>query len=184
MKKKRFVILKKAENLKETQKEELQQLMNNNEGMYRAYLLKEQILLIFDDKKRITGSLKKTGQYQEELENEIFDRIEKARVWLEKYAPDEIKFSVQEKVAEIQLSDKQKEAIKILVVDLKEKEWDEKALFNRFYEICKSTGLESKDFFRTGYQVLLNKERGPKLAPFVLALGEKAIELFEEAVRR
>ena len=139
---------------------------------------------IFDDRNRITGSLKKTGQYQEELENEIFDRIEKARVWLEKYAPDEIKFSVQEKVAEIQLSDKQKEAIKILVVDLKEKEWDEKALFNRFYEICKSTGLESKDFFRTGYQVLLNKERGPKLAPFVLALGEKAIELFEEAVRR
>jgi len=58
MKKKRFVILKKAENLKETQKEELQQLMNNNEGMYRAYLLKEQILLIFDDKKSTFDQIK------------------------------------------------------------------------------------------------------------------------------
>lgn len=139
---------------------------------------------IFDEKEGIIKSLKKTGHYQEELENEILERIEKAMVWLKKYAPEEVKFSVQEKVADIKLSEKQREAIKILVGDLKEKKWNERTLFNRFYEICKEIDLEPKEFFKAGYLVLLNKEKGPKLAPFVLALGEKAIELFEEAFGR
>ena len=45
------------------------------------------------------------------------------------------------------------------------------------FEIIKNT-----DFFRAAYNVLLNKDRGPKLAPFILALGEeKVIRLFEKA---
>jgi len=50
MKHKRFVILKREENLNQKQKEELQMLMRSNEKLYKAYLLKEQILSIFDDK--------------------------------------------------------------------------------------------------------------------------------------
>jgi len=50
MKHKRFVILKREENLNRKQKEELQMLMQSNEKLYKAYLLKEQVLSIFDDK--------------------------------------------------------------------------------------------------------------------------------------
>lgn len=51
MKKKRFVILKRNSNLTRSQKVELAELMKNNETLYKAYLLKEQLLSIFDDKK-------------------------------------------------------------------------------------------------------------------------------------
>lgn len=50
MKHKRFIILKREENLNKQQREELTTLMQSNEKLYKAYLLKEQILSIFDDK--------------------------------------------------------------------------------------------------------------------------------------
>lgn len=50
MKRKRWIILSREKNLKTGQKETLYQLMKNNERLYKAYLLKEQILSIFDDK--------------------------------------------------------------------------------------------------------------------------------------
>ena len=64
---------------------------------------------------------------------------------------------------------------------LKENDYDEKALFNEFYEVSKKLDLKPQDFFKAAYKVLLNKERGPKLAPFILAIGkERVVKLFEE----
>jgi len=49
MKRRRFIILKRGKNLTEEQHEKLQELMENNELLYKAYLLKEQISDIFDE---------------------------------------------------------------------------------------------------------------------------------------
>lgn len=51
MKHKRFIILKREGNLNRQEREELTTLMQSNEKLYKAYLLKEQILSIFDDKR-------------------------------------------------------------------------------------------------------------------------------------
>ncbi|MEA3515203.1 MAG: ISL3 family transposase [Nanoarchaeota archaeon] len=59
MKHKRFVILKRKSNLNQKQKGELQELMNSNEKLYKSYLLKEQILSIFDEKKDSFEKIKK-----------------------------------------------------------------------------------------------------------------------------
>jgi len=110
-------------------------------------------------------------------------RIECAISWLRKYAPDEYKFELQEKVSEEvkkKLHKKEKEALLIIVEKMKEKKYNEKTLFEEFYNVSKELGLEPKDFFRAAYYVLLNKEKGPKLAHFVLLLGDKATRLFEE----
>lgn len=48
MKRKRFIILKRGKNLTEEQQEKLKDIMENNEQLYKAYLLKEQISDIFD----------------------------------------------------------------------------------------------------------------------------------------
>ncbi len=127
-------------------------------------------------------SLKKTGHYSKKMHDVIFERINKAKVWLEKYAPEDLKFTVQEEVPkDLKLSSKEKNALQLVVEALKEKEWNEKTLFEEFYNICKKVDVKNTDFFRAAYNVLLNKDRGPKLAPFILALGkEKVIELFEK----
>jgi formate dehydrogenase assembly factor FdhD len=53
MKHKLFIILSREQNLKDTEKEGLHTLMKQNENLYRGYLLKEQIVNIFEDKKKI-----------------------------------------------------------------------------------------------------------------------------------
>ncbi len=58
MKHKRFIILAKQKNLGSHQKEELNMLMQSNEKLYKAYLLKEQVLSIFDDKKSTFDHIK------------------------------------------------------------------------------------------------------------------------------
>ena len=50
MKHKRWIILKREDNLQAGQKEKLDAIMKNNDRLFKAYLLKEQILSIFDDK--------------------------------------------------------------------------------------------------------------------------------------
>ncbi|HJN57192.1 MAG TPA: hypothetical protein QGI22_04495, partial [Candidatus Woesearchaeota archaeon] len=127
-------------------------------------------------------SLEKTGHYDKKMHDAIFERINKAKIWLEKYAPEDVKFTVQEEVSkDLKLSGKEKEALHLVVKALKAKKWSEKKLFEEFYNICKKVNIKNTDFFRAAYNVLLNKDRGPKLAPFILALGkEKVIELFEK----
>ncbi len=134
---------------------------------------------IFETESGIIASLKKTGQYEPELKEVLLARVKKANVWLRKYAPESEKFILQESI-NVELDEKHKEAIRLVVKALKEKEWDQKSLFLEFYEICKRIELEPKEFFKAGYLVLLNKERGPKLAPFILALGERALKLLEQ----
>ena len=50
VKRKRWIILSREKNLRPEQKETLTQLMKNNDRLFKVYLLKEQILSIFDDK--------------------------------------------------------------------------------------------------------------------------------------
>ena len=52
MKHKRWIILKKESNLNKEEKESLDQIMNNNDRLFKAYLLKEQIISIFSEEKQ------------------------------------------------------------------------------------------------------------------------------------
>jgi lysyl-tRNA synthetase class 1 len=97
--------------------------------------------------------------------------------WLQKYAPEEMRFAVQETV-KAELSAQQKRAITALASALKEKKWTEQDLFKKFYDVCGEVGIKPEEFFKAAYKVLLNKEKGPRLAPFIIMLGERAAKLF------
>ncbi|MBI2142861.1 hypothetical protein HYU20_00780, partial [Candidatus Woesearchaeota archaeon] len=135
------------------------------------------------DEKDIIASLEKTGQYRKNERRQIMQRIEEARAWITLYAPEESKYVLQQEVnpeIKSKLSQPQIKALKILAEKLKGKKWDEKELYNECYSIAKEAGLQPPEFFKAAYMVLLNKERGPKLAPFLLALGEKALRVLEK----
>ncbi len=136
---------------------------------------------IFSDENDIVKSLEKTGHYSKEQRDKIFERIKKAKIWLRKHAPEEVKFEVQKHVPEnIKLNENEKEALRKIAGLLEEKDYNEKTLFEEFYSISNGLGVNPADFFKAAYKVLLNKERGPKLAPFILALGkDKVVKLFK-----
>jgi len=123
--------------------------------------------------------------FKDEIKNDVDEkrlrtRATCARNWLEKYAPDDFKWKVQDKV-NVELDEKEKNAMHALAEKLKEKDWDEKELHNIIYDVAKGAGLEPKDFFKAAYKLLIDQERGPKLAHFLLLLGDRAIKLLEKA---
>jgi len=137
----------------------------------------------FGDDKSIVASLKKTGQYDKAIEKELLERVAKAGEWIKLHAPEEYKFEVKDSVSDTvkkKLSPAQKKAIKKFSELLPSKKWKEKELFNEIYAICKSGKIKPKEFFAAAYLILLGKEHGPRLVPFVLTLGERATKLFEQ----
>jgi len=143
----------------------------------------------FPDKplKELIETLHKNGWIKRktltaEDKEKLTKRINLAKNWLDKYAPEDVKFVVQDEVPKgLRLSSNEKEALHLVASKLKEKEWDQKKLFEEFYNICEKIKIKNTDFFKAAYTVLLNKDRGPKLAPFILTLGkERVIELFEK----
>ncbi|MFH1408620.1 MAG: lysine--tRNA ligase [Nanoarchaeota archaeon] len=139
------------------------------------------LVQFYENEDDMIASLKKTGQYDKKRKEDILDRLSKAKRWLKDYAPDEARFELQNSVKGAKISAEQRHALKMLAEDLKEKEWEEKDLFNRFYEICGEAGIKNTIFFQGAYQVLLKRDRGPKLASFILVLGPKKVaDLFSQ----
>ncbi|MBN1502142.1 lysine--tRNA ligase [Candidatus Woesearchaeota archaeon] len=143
------------------------------------------IAQIFKTDKEIIQNLKSTEHLPEKMSKPeldyVIERIDFARKWVDEFSPENYKFQLQDKLPEgINLSKDQAEALHLVAKRLKEKKWNEKDLFNEFYKICKEElSINPKEFFKAAYLVLLNKERGPKLAPFILTIKDKAIKLFE-----
>ena len=107
-------------------------------------------------------------------------RAEKVKNWLEKYARDDMKFEIQNNI-NINLTKKQKQALIALKDSLAVKDFNEDELFNEFYNICEAVGLEGREFFETSYNIIINKNKGPRLASLILAVGkEKIIKLLEQ----
>jgi lysyl-tRNA synthetase, class I len=125
--------------------------------------------------------------YKKELKNKLDEERLRARAkcamcWLKKYAPDDFTFTVNKKVPDevkATLSQEQKAALHELATILREKKWDDKELHGECYTILKKHHLEGKDFFTACYKVLISKEKGPKLAGFLIELGDRAIHLLE-----
>ncbi len=127
-------------------------------------------------------------QYNEELkagdyklnEDRLRVRALCAKNWLEKYAPDDFKFFVNSTVPnKLKISKEIRLSLHKVAEILKEKEWDPVELHNKFYEILKENEIDNKEFFKVCYNILINKDKGPKLASFILTIGqEKVAELF------
>lgn len=140
-------------------------------GVVIPYNTLVNIMKLAKDKKIAKRMLEKTGHIKGKS-MEFERRLEYAENW--------VKDSGVEEKLEFKPSKKEKSALKELAKVL-EKPVSEEDLHNKFWDISKAHGLSPKDFFRAAYLVLLGQERGPRLAPFILALGKgKAAKLFKK----
>jgi len=108
---------------------------------------------------------------------QVARRLTLARKWVHRHAPEQ-SIKINDTVpAEIRasLTDKQRTALAALSNILKE-EIDQKTLYDSFYEITKNANIPTKDFFQAAYKVLIGKPAGPRLAPFILALGRNRVQ--------
>lgn len=129
------------------------------------------------DRKIVGSMLSRTGHIPEKISKEESRELEKRLEYAENWAAD----TIQEKPKKPGLSQRQRHALRRLAGELSRK-WTEDGLANRLFEIAKEEGLPAGEFFRAAYMVLLSSERGPRLAPFILALGrERVAKLLKKA---
>ncbi|MBI2076277.1 MAG: lysine--tRNA ligase [Candidatus Aenigmarchaeota archaeon] len=126
---------------------------------------------IAKNKKIIVDMLKRTGHMPKEVgkndETEIKKRI--------KYAENWVRDTIPEEKIEYALSESQKRSLVQLAAELKSKTFTEEELSSRLFEIAKENNLQPREFFEAAYVVLLNNRLGPRLAQFIIALGQKKV---------
>lgn len=107
----------------------------------------------------------------------LIERANYAEIWLEKFAPDEVKFKISKKLPEEAktLSKTQRQFLGKLG-NIVTNEEDIKIFQDNIYNLGKTQGLGSRDTFKAIYIVLLGKDYGPKAASLILALESEFVK--------
>ncbi|MAG39434.1 lysine--tRNA ligase [Candidatus Pacearchaeota archaeon] len=117
------------------------------------------------------------------LNQESKDRAEKAKSWIEKYAGDDIKFEVREKI-EAGLTKKEKQVLLKLKEILEKKTYkNDQELFSSFYEILEKEKILNTEFFDIAYRAIIGKKKGPRLASLIINIGQKKVIKLLETIK-
>lgn len=111
------------------------------------------------EKKFITDKLKRYGY---KVDKTVSKRIEYTVNWVEDF--------ISGKVSEVKLNPEEEKAVKYLVQELKSCR-DEDEIQNAVFTAAKSNGIPIKRFFKILYRILLGRDSGPKLGPYIISLG-------------
>jgi len=106
-------------------------------------------------------------------EPRINELLERAVYWVEHHAPEQYKFIVNKKKPKIKLDPEIKKALKELGKKLLIKKYKFDELNSMIFELARPVGM--RDFFKAAYQVIINKDQGPKLAQFIITAGQERI---------
>ena len=113
-----------------------------------------------------------------EVKARLRRRAECAWNWITSYAPDDFRFELKTGDEEpVVLSADEIAAVSALRAEIEEgfDSHDEKTMAEAIYRIANETGVDQKRFFAVMYQVLVGKERGPRLAGFLLTIGRQRV---------
>jgi len=123
---------------------------------------KECLEQFITEKLQSYGYLQKTQQ----LDGALKQRIEFAQNWTQDF--EEIKETP------VTLTEPERAAVQSLVTTL-ETEEDPDKIQNAIFNTAKNSGLQPRDFFKVLYTVLMGAPQGPRLGPYVLAMGKKNV---------
>jgi lysyl-tRNA synthetase class 1 len=110
--------------------------------------------------------LRRYGLSVDESSQDFLSRIQYARNWAEDF--EEIK------EARIDLTDVEKAAVRDLI-SLIRSEGDEQKIQNGIFTLARKHSLEAKDFFKALYLVLIGGPEGPRLGPYIVAMGRENV---------
>lgn len=114
----------------------------------------------------------------ESQEKRLRERCKCAWNWITTFAPEDFRFALAtDDTPVLEISDSERAAIKALANNIEKIESYEsdKAFINDMYPCATDNNLETGEFFQIVYRVLIGKEKGPKLGPFILTCGKDKI---------
>jgi lysyl-tRNA synthetase class 1 len=135
------------------------------------------VVQIAGNDEAILEILKRSG-YDALNRDAILQQARRVKVWLDKYAPEMVKFEVQDKLpAEADsINEEERAGLSALLSSITTiDEWNAGNLHNAVYSAGEDSGVNPKSIFRALYLVFLGKERGPRLGWFLEALNPEFV---------
>lgn len=123
----------------------------------------------------IIEALKRTGEASKIDEVKLKARVDCIKQWIQNYAPESVTFEIQKEKLEINFDSEQKKCISLLSEKMKEIEWNPESIHNSFYDLQEKNQIPAKKFFKIMYNILLDKDRGPRLGFFLATMDKEFI---------
>jgi len=141
-----------------------------NPSPHVNYRLLVELCKIFKDSrlKHVGSKLIDYGTIKEEGKDDVEELIKLAGNYSDDFEETKIP------ATKITVDDSSKVALKQLA-DLLQKDETPEDLQNSIYSIAKENQVQPKDFFKILYQIILSKDRGPKIGPFIEDIGKKKV---------
>ncbi len=125
----------------------------------------------------IDAALDMLDDIKESQKERIRVRAQCAWNWITGFAPEDFRFHLRtESTPPAQFSSREKEALTALAeVASRLDQYDEKTVSEAVYEIAGNREMEPKVLFAAVYRALIGKEKGPRLAGFMLTAGKEKV---------
>lgn len=124
-----------------------------------------------------------TGALDDHSQDELEERVAHVRFWLERFAPDGVKFEVQESLPAFE----QTEADRMFYTDAAARfeeleDWTGQSVHDAIYAARDEAGLSAGQAFKAVYRAVLGKDRGPRAGFFLGSLDRSwVIQRFQAA---
>ncbi|RKX88253.1 MAG: lysine--tRNA ligase, partial [Spirochaetes bacterium] len=97
--------------------------------------------------------------------------------WITQFSPEDFRFSLQgEDDPAVDLGGSELKALSLLNEEVETLDTHtEKTIGEAIYKIAEECSLQPKDLFTVVYRVLIGKEKGPRLAGFMMIVGKEKL---------
>ncbi len=123
------------------------------------------------DLNKVFEILERTGyKIDEKARRDVERRIRYAKNWLEKFAPDKLKFEIAEKVDPSMFNEDEKSFLRAFAERLNDSLTPED-IHNLVYSVANELNLKPAKAFQAIYKAILGKSYGPRAGYFIKMLG-------------
>ncbi|MGZ7095452.1 MAG: lysine--tRNA ligase, partial [Methanobacterium sp.] len=107
-----------------------------------------------------------------EDKNRLKMRTNHVKNWLQKYAPEFVKFQVMKKIPKLPLDENQIQFLLKLADLLEQKDFTAEELHDEMYNLLREFDMKPQKAFQAIYKRIIGKKQGPRAASFVLSLDK------------
>ncbi|MEM0493265.1 MAG: lysine--tRNA ligase [Candidatus Thermoplasmatota archaeon] len=138
--------------------------------------------------KEIKKILVRTKQIPEDLskqdEKRIRQRIEHVKYWLNNFAPESVKFTVQKNLPDVTLTDNQRRFLLVISKKIDKINWDSNEIHNTIYQVAEEEKIPPQECFHALYKIILGKDKGPRAGYFLSNLDKNFVKnMITDAVK-
>lgn len=125
----------------------------------------------------IERAISTLGEMTDSQKDRLRVRCKCAWNWITIFAPEDFKYRLwHEGDPLVVLDEVQTKAIHDLIKVVEQMdELEDKEYTTRLYDAAKLNGLDTGDFFKLVYTIMISKDRGPKLGPFLQTCGKEKV---------